>query len=154
MTRQTIRLLAACALSYGLAKLFALQEEYWALITTVVVTQPALEDTLVASRNRVLGTLIGAAVGFGVLEAVQHGASSFAMFWVALVPLAVLTAFRPSLRLSCITLIVVVLIPSSGGPFVRPLDRVFGILLGCLASIAVAVLIKQQPPQPDHITPW
>jgi uncharacterized membrane protein YccC len=144
MTRQAIRIVAACALSYALARVLGLQEEYWALITAIVVTQPALEDTLTASGNRILGTLIGAVAGFAVLEAAQHGASPFAMFWVALVPMAVLTAFKQNLRLSCITLVVVALIPSTGGPFARPFDRVFGILLGTAASIAVAALIRDK----------
>jgi uncharacterized membrane protein YccC len=144
-TRQTLRLLAACALSYLLARLFGLREDYWALITAIVVTQPALGDTLAASRNRVVGTLIGAAAGFAVLEAAQHGLPQFALFWCALVPLALLTAIRQSLRLSGVTLVVVVLIPSQAAPFVRPLDRVFGILLGTLASIAVAAAIRTRP---------
>jgi len=145
---QTLRLMAACALSYGLSYLLGLQESYWALITAVVVTQPQLDDTLAASQNRVLGTLIGAAAGFAVLEAATHGASSFALFWCALLPLAVLTAFRQSLRLSCITLIVVVLIPSHDGPFARPFERVWGILLGTLASVAVSAVLRTRPAPP------
>lgn len=137
---QTIRLLAACGISHGLCSWVGLKESYWALITAIVVTQPALDDTLVASRNRVIGTLIGAAAGFVVLEAAQRGFSAFILFWCALVPLAAMTAVRQSLRLSCITLIVVVLIPAAGPPFARPLDRVYGILLGAAASIVVAAL--------------
>jgi uncharacterized membrane protein YccC len=140
--RQTARIVLACALSDGFAHLAGLREGYWALITAIVVTQPALEDTLVASRNRVLGTLIGAAAGFLVLEAVQHGAPLPPLFWAALLPLAILTAAHQSLRLSCVTLVVVVLIPSTGAPFVRPWDRVFGILLGTLAAILAAELLR------------
>jgi uncharacterized membrane protein YccC len=131
--------MAACALSWLLAWLCGLKEGYWALITAVVVTQPALDDTLAASRNRVLGTLIGAAAGCLVIEAARHGFSIQALFWCALSPLALLTAVRQNLRLSCITLMVVVLIPASGDPFVRPLDRVYGILLGTLASIVTSL---------------
>lgn len=137
--------MTACALSSLLAWLCGLKEGYWALITAVVVTQPALDDTLTASRNRVLGTLIGAAAGCLVIEAARHGFSTQALFWCALAPLALLTAVRQNLRLSCITLMVVVLIPSSGDPFVRPLDRVYGILLGTLASIAVAAVLRNPP---------
>jgi len=144
---QTLRILAACVLAYGFAKLFGLKEEYWGLITAIVVTQPALDDTLRASRNRIFGTLIGAAVGFVVLEAVQHGLPSQLLFWLALVPLALLTAIRQDLRLSCITLIVVVLIPSAGPPFERPIDRVLGILVGTMGSVIAAALIRQ--PQRD-----
>jgi uncharacterized membrane protein YccC len=139
---QTARILAACALSYGFARLAGIREAYWALISAVVVTQPALEDTLAASGNRVLATLIGAAVGFLVLVAAQHGAPLFPLFWAALVPLAALTAFRQTLRMSCVTLIVVVLIPAAGPPFERPLDRVYGIALGTAASIIVAAIAR------------
>ncbi len=141
-TWQTVRILAACLLSYAFAKLFGLKEEYWALITAVVVTQPALDDTLIASRDRVIGTLLGAGVGFVVLKAAQHDLPILPLFWCALVPLAALTAVRQSLRLSCITLIVVVLIPSAGPPFERPLDRVFGILVGTITSVIVSAVIR------------
>jgi uncharacterized membrane protein YccC len=140
--RQTLRIVLACAIAYGLAAVCRLQEGYWALVTAVVVTQPALEDTVRASRNRVLGTLIGAAAGLVVLEAGRYGFSLFLLFWCALLPLAIITAITPSLRLSCITLVILVLIPADGAPFARPLDRVYGILLGTLASIAVALVVR------------
>ncbi len=75
------------------------------------------------------------------LEAVQHGLPSLPLFWLALVPLAILTAIRQDLRLSCITLIVVVLIPSAGPPFERPFDRVLGILVGTMGSVIAAAVI-------------
>jgi uncharacterized membrane protein YccC len=133
-------LLAGCAISYFIAQEANLTESYWALITVVVVTQPALTETIAASRTRIIGTLVGAAAGFVVLEAVQHGLPRLPLFWLAMLPLALLSAIRQSLRLSCITLIVVVLIPAAGPPFARPLDRVYGILLGAAASIVVAAL--------------
>jgi uncharacterized membrane protein YccC len=139
---QAARILAASAISYGLARVLGLQEEYWAVITAVVVTQPAFTDTVAASRNRVLGTMVGALAGFAVLEAAQLGLDLLTMFWVAMVPLAILTAWRQNLRLSGVTLTVVALIPSTDAPFVRPLDRVWGIMLGTVASIMVAALVR------------
>jgi uncharacterized membrane protein YccC len=134
------RILAACAISTIIARQLGLTESYWALITVVVVTQPALTETIDASRTRIIGTLVGAAAGFLVLLAVQHGLPRLPLFWLAMAPLALLSAIRQSLRLSCITLIVVVLIPAAGPPFERPLDRVYGILLGAAASILMAAL--------------
>jgi uncharacterized membrane protein YccC len=142
---QTLRLLVGCAISFALSKLFHLQEAYWALITTVVVTQPALNETITASINRVMGTIIGAAIGFLVLEAATPSLPAAWLFWPALLPLAILTSMRQSLRLSCITLIVVVLIPSTGPVFTRPLDRVIGILLGTAAALVVAVVLRWSP---------
>ena len=55
---QTLRILVASAASYVAAWAIGLQEGYWAIITAVVVLQPAFADTLHASRNRVLGTFV------------------------------------------------------------------------------------------------
>lgn len=141
---QTVRILVACAISYGGSKLIGLQEGYWALVTAVVVTQPALGSTLSAGRDRVVGTLIGALVGLGVLASAELGISPFAMFWIALIPLSILTVVKPNLRLCCITLVIVVLVPSTGTPFVRPLERVLEILIGTLASIVVAAAFPRE----------
>jgi uncharacterized membrane protein YccC len=142
---QTVRILAACGLAYVASKLIGLREEYWALVTAVVVTQPGLLETLSASRDRVLGTLIGALAGLAVIAAGQWGASIFALFWVAMAPLAILTAFKPTLRLCCVTLIVVVLVPVTGNPFARPFERIVEILVGVLASIVVSAVTPSQP---------
>jgi uncharacterized membrane protein YccC len=135
---QAARILGACALAWAAAGLIGLSEYYWALVTAVVVTQPAFHETLSASRDRLIGTLIGAFAGLAVIAAGQRGVSTFALFWVAMVPLAMLTARKPNLRLCCITLVIVVLVPSSGGRFARPLERIIEILVGCLASVVVS----------------
>ena len=129
-------------LVYGLAALVGLPDRFWAMVTAIVVMQPALDATLSAGRDRILRTMLGALAGLGVIEAARHGWPLFGMFWVALLPLAILTALWPNLRLGCITLVVVVLVPSTGGlSFARPLDRVVEILLGTLVSIVVSVVI-------------
>jgi uncharacterized membrane protein YccC len=139
---QTLRILAACALSALLAHYCELRESYWALVTAVVVTLPAFTDTWTAAVNRVTGTVIGAVMGFAVLVVARPGLPVETLFWVALVPLAMLTAMHQNLRMSCVTLVVVVLIPSNGPVFERPLDRVFGILLGTSASIIVSAITR------------
>lgn len=130
-----VRLLSACALAYGGAWLCGLHDRFWAMITAVVVTQPLLQATLAAGRDRVIGTVLGALVGLGVVLAVRHGWPRIPTFCAALVPLALITAVWPNMRLSCITLIVVVLVPADDLSFNRPIERVLEILLGTLASV-------------------
>ena len=134
---------SARAPSYAFAVVAGLSEGYWAVITAIVVTQPMLSDTLSAGRDRILGTLIGATVGFVVLEAGAVGWPLIPLFWLALAGLAVLIAFLPYLRLCAVTLVVVVLVPANGhDSFERPLDRVLEILLGTIAAIIVAAVIR------------
>jgi uncharacterized membrane protein YccC len=132
---------AACAISYGVAELIGFHEGYWAPMSAAFVTQPALDATFVAARDRVFATLIGAATGLGVLLAAQSGVHSSLLFWGAMIPLSVLTALKPNLRLSVTTLIVLVLVPSSGPVLSRPLDRIYEILLGTLVAIAATAVI-------------
>jgi uncharacterized membrane protein YccC len=132
------RLLGASALAYGAAALIGLPELYWSLITAIVVTQPVFSKTLAACLDRIVGTLIGAAFGFLVLEASARGAPETPFFIAALAALLLLTAIKPNLRMSSVTLIVVALVPSVGEPFVRPFDRVVEILIGTIASLVVS----------------
>ncbi|MDR5774319.1 MULTISPECIES: FUSC family protein [unclassified Caballeronia] len=144
--RRLARTLLGCAISYGAAKLIALPEGYWALITTlVVVTQPSLTQALGAARDQIVGACIGAVAGVIGLIAIEHGAAPLAVFAIELVPLAALAAARPALRLACITLVIVVLIPTGGGPlFQRPLHRVLEILIGAASAFIVAAILPNR----------
>ncbi len=133
---QAIQLLSACALSFGVVTLAGIPEGYWSLITAIVVMQPDVSYTLSAGRDRVLATLLGATVGIGLIGLRQAGLPTMPVLVAGLVPLACVTA----VWLSCITLVVVLLIPAGGDPFSRLLFRVLDILIGALACIAVAML--------------
>jgi uncharacterized membrane protein YccC len=149
---QAARIFFACAISYGIATLMGFEEAYWAPISAVYVAQPELQATFAAARDRVVATLIGAVAGFGVLLAAQRGMHSSLLFWGAMIPLSILTAVRPNLRLSCTTLVILVLVPSTGPVFSRPLDRVFEIMLGTLVAVAVtAATPRQKVNQPDAV---
>jgi uncharacterized membrane protein YccC len=146
---QTLRMLAACGLAWMGTAAFDLKEVYWALITATVVTQPQLPATLKAGRDRILGALLGAAIGFLVIEAVQHGWPRLPLFWAALVPLAIITAKWPNLRFACATLIVLVLVPSTDTAD-RPIDRVIEIVIGTVASVvATAAMWWARPASAD-----
>lgn len=133
------RILAACALAYGVSLLLGLPEGYWSLITVVIVTQPDLPRTVSASRDRVIGTLLGAAVGALAIAGRMHGLPALPLYAAGLVPLAFLTAIWPTLRLSCITLTIVFLAPATL-TFTGPVYRVTEIVLGILAALLVTLV--------------
>ena len=136
------RTLTGCVLSYGAARLAGLPEGYWALITTlIVVTQPSLTQAIVTARDQIIGACIGGIVGGIGVALVEHGADPLMVFSIALLPLAVLAAVRPSMRLACVTLVIVVLVPGGGGSaFVRPLHRVAEILIGATAACIATLM--------------
>ncbi|WP_250440901.1 FUSC family protein [Caballeronia sp. AZ1_KS37] len=139
--RRLLRTLMSCAISYAAARLAALPEGYWALITTlVIVTQPSLSQAVDIARDQIIGAFIGAIAGVLGIVAMNRGAPPLAVFSVALVPLAALSAKRPAFRLACVTLVIVVLIPAGpGSPFERPMHRVLEILIGAASSFVSAL---------------
>jgi hypothetical protein len=74
------------------------------------------------------------------------------VFAVELVPLVALAALRPTLRLACVTLVIVVLIPANGGgsPFERPVDRVMEILIGAAAALIASVVLPNRAVRAAH----
>ena len=122
-----------------------LPEAFWAIITAIVVMQTDFSHTLSSGRDRTVATLIGAAVGVALIALRQLGLPTWPLLAVGLVPLAWLTAVAPNLRLACTTLVIVLLVPADGDPYLRALFRVADILFGVLACVVASVVVFPDP---------
>jgi uncharacterized membrane protein YccC len=130
----------AAALCWWLALRFGLHDGYWGAISAIIVLQSNMGATVNASRDRILGTLIGALLGF-----------SFSLFgalpWNYI--LAVLTAvivcgllgLRSSSRLAGVTITIIMLVQKTGPRWSLALDRVSQVLLGIVVALAVTTLV-------------
>ena len=130
----------AAALCWWLATRFGLHDGYWGAISAIIVLQSNFGSTITASRDRLLGTLIGALLGF-----------SFSLFgalpWnyllavVAAVTVCGLLGFRSSSRLAGVTITIVMLVPQTGSHWTVALDRVGEVVLGIIVALAVSTFI-------------
>jgi hypothetical protein len=130
----------AAALCWWLALRFGLHDGYWGAISAIIVLQSNFGATVSASRDRILGTIIGTLLGF-----------SFSLFGV--LPwnyiLAVLVAvivcgllgLRSSSRLAGVTITIVMLVQKSGPRWGLALDRVSEVFLGIVVAIAISTLV-------------
>ena len=129
----------AAALCWWLALRFGLHDGYWSAISSIIVLQSNFGATITASRDRILGTLIGAIVGF-----------AFSFFWTlpwnfilavfAAIVICGLLGFRSSSRLAGVTIAIVMLV-QSGSHKALAFDRVLQVMLGILVALAVATLV-------------
>ena len=130
----------AAAFCWWLAQRFHLPDGYWGPISAIIVLQSNVGATVTASRERLLGTLIGAALGF-----------SFSLFGPLLLSyiLAVLVAvivcgllgLRNSSRLAGVTITIVMLVHREGSHWGLAIDRVSEVLLGIVVALAVTTLV-------------
>jgi uncharacterized membrane protein YccC len=130
----------AAALCWGIALRFGLHDGYWGAISAIIVLQSNFGATITASRDRILGTLIGAAFGF-----------SFSLFgtlpwnYILVVLLAVILCgilgLRNSSRLAGVTITIIMLVQKTGSHWLLALHRVGEVMLGIVVAIAVSTLV-------------
>ena len=119
---------------------FGLHDGYWGSISAIIVLQSNVGSTVNASRDRFLGTVIGALLGF-----------SFSMFgalpWnyilavLAAVIVCGLLGLRSSSRLAGVTITIIMLVQKTGSHWTIALDRVVQVLLGIVVALAVTTLV-------------
>jgi len=138
---QSTRTTIAAIGSILVARALGLPEYYWAPITTFVVMQSTLGAALDISRDRLIGTALGAATG--ALLAPHFGSNSI-MFGTAVLVLGLICAAlrvgRSAYRFSGITLAVVMLMPRSEPPWLAATHRFVEVSIGVLIGLAVTAL--------------
>lgn len=130
----------AATFCWWLARRFGLHDGYWAAISAIIVLQSNFGATITASRDRILGTLIGAIFGFafslfGMLPWNYLLAVLFAVILCGLLGL------RNSSRLAGVTISIVMLVQSTGSHRTVALHRVGEVFLGIFIAVAVSTLV-------------
>jgi uncharacterized membrane protein YccC len=130
----------AAALCWWLALRFGWRDGYWGSISAIIVLQSNVGATVSASRERLLGTLIGAALGFafslfGVLP------WNFILAVLAAIIICGLLGLRNSARLACVTIAIIMLVHKEGSRWELAADRVGEVLLGIVVALAITTLV-------------
>ncbi len=138
----------ASALCWWLALRFGLHDGYWGAISAIIVLQSNVGATVSASRDRLLGTLMGALLGFAcsVFDAPPW---NYILAVLLAVVVCGLLGLRNSSRLACVTITIIMLVPLPGPRWSLALDRVGEVLLGIVVALLVSTLVF-----PDRARIW
>lgn len=69
--RHSLRLTLTMFIGFIIGNVIEMQQSYWILLTIVVIMRPSYSLTKERSKSRVVGTLIGAAIGVGIIFLTQ-----------------------------------------------------------------------------------
>jgi len=133
------RTAVAAVASVLTSRLFRLPEEYWAPITTIVVTQSSLGAALTVSWQRFVGTALGAVVGaivgsyFGP-HVLVFGTCVFILGLLC----AVAHSDRSAYRFGGITLAIVLLVPRMGPAWRIAFHRFAEVSVGLAVALILA----------------
>ncbi|MGD0893869.1 MAG: FUSC family protein [Terracidiphilus sp.] len=130
----------AAALCWWLALRFGLHDGYWGAISAIIVLQSNMGATVTASRDRLIGTLIGGLFGFafslfGVLP------WNFILAVLLALILCGFLGLRNSSRLAGVTICIIMLVQKPGSRWELALDRVGQVILGIVVALAVTTLV-------------
>jgi uncharacterized membrane protein YccC len=130
----------AAALCWWIAMLFGLHDGYWGAISAIIVLQSNFGATISASRDRILGTLIGALLGF---SCTQFGALpwNYILAVLAAVIICGLLGLRSSSRLAGVTISIVMLVRRGESHWTIALDRVMEVFLGIVVAVIISTLV-------------
>jgi uncharacterized membrane protein YccC len=143
-----LQLAAAIVAAYAISALLRLPESFCAVMSTLIVMRPSAGATKDASRDRIVGTLAGAACGlFGVLLC-HLGANALFMTRAIVALLAFASATVPSLRSAAVAALIVMAagnLPSH--PVLQTaLLRVAQIAVGVGVATAIAIVTARKRP--------
>src|ERR1039458_3800757 len=118
----------AAALCWWLALRFGLHDGYWGSISAIIVLQSNVGATVTASRDRLLGTFMGAAFGFACSV---FGAPPWNYILAVVLAIVVcgLLSLRNSSRLAAVTITIIMLVSKSGTRWELALARGSDVLL-------------------------
>jgi uncharacterized membrane protein YccC len=143
------RTAAAAVISLVVARLFGLSEAYWAPITTVVITQSSLRETLSVSWHRFIGTALGALVG--AIVAIQIGPNMLA-FGAGVLVLGLLCALvgsdRTAYRFGGVTLAIVLLVPRTNSAWHIAFHRFAEVSIGIGVALVLTLLWPESQESP------
>jgi uncharacterized membrane protein YccC len=130
----------AAALCWWLALRFGWRDGYWGSISAIIVLQSNVGATVSASRDRLLGTLIGAALGFSFS---LFGALpwNFVVAVLAAIVVCGLLGLRNSSRLAGVTIAIIMLVQKEGSRWELAADRVFEVIMGIVVALMVTTLV-------------
>jgi uncharacterized membrane protein YccC len=133
----------AASLCLWISEWFGLQQGYWAAITAIIVMQSNVGSTARASRDRLVGTAVGAILGW-VASPWGGYPAAFALTVLAGALICALLRLRNSARLAGVTICIVMLANTAGSNWRIAVDRFLEVSLGILVAVGVAVLVLPQ----------
>ena len=137
---QALKTGIAAVASIYIADLVHLPQSYWAAISAIVVMQSDVETTVGVSRDRLIGTAIGAFLG---ALFVPFAMGRLLWFGIAIAVTVIICHFlnlEQSYRLACVTVAIVMVISPANHPWPVALHRFLEVALGIVVALIVTAI--------------
>ncbi|CAN5725796.1 hypothetical protein BH10ACI4_BH10ACI4_19360 [soil metagenome] len=128
----------AAGICLVLARMLKLYQPYWACVSTIVVMQSETAATITASRDRVVGTAVGALVGWGAAYLWHGNFLAYALAVLVCMVVPELIGLKGAGRLAGVAATIILLVPTSFSFGVVARDRFLEVSFGIVVALVVS----------------
>lgn len=138
---RNIKTAIAVFISIILSKLFKMEYPFYAAIAAIISMQSSVEESFKTGRNRMLGTSIGAAVGFVCALINPGNAFVSAIGIVIVIYLCNLIKWKEASSIGGVVFLAIMLNLKGNNPLWYSINRLLDTFLGIIVAIAVNYFI-------------
>lgn len=148
--RHSLRIAIAGTAAYIIGQLFPFGRGYWILLTVIVILKPGYSLSKKRNIERLVGTLIGVAIGWGILYFVKNNTAIFILFIISMIGGFSFMRWKYMVGVVLITMYLLfmfhILEPMDFNNVVeeRIIDTLLGSIIGFLASLLLPPIWERQ----------
>ncbi|MHB1022743.1 MAG: FUSC family protein [Acidobacteriaceae bacterium] len=146
--KQGLKTALAAGFCYWTTRRLGLAEGYWAAISAIVVMQSEVGATITASRDRLVGTTIGAIVAWATTFFWAQHVYAYATAILLAMLLCGLLGLQNAGRLAGVTVTIIVLIHHTGPAWKVALSRFMEVSMGIIVGLIISLTIWPSPRKP------
>lgn len=125
-----------------LAQWFRLPQGYWAVMSSIIVMQSNVQETISASLIRLVGTAIGAVIGGIFLQLYGVHVWVFGIAVLIVVLICIFLNLKQSYRLAAVTVAIIVLVNHTESPWMTAFHRFLEVSLGVVVALLISLLMN------------
>src|ERR1700722_13555895 len=141
----------AAVICVWLGNLLGLEHSYWAAVSAIVVMGFDTTLTFASCRDRIVGTAIGAFLGWVTYYAWHGHYLLYGLSVAFCIFVCSVLAYEKAGRLAAVALSIIVLVKIDNGPAQAAMARFLEVGLGVVVALAVSSLVF--PPSPAKTDP-
>jgi uncharacterized membrane protein YgaE (UPF0421/DUF939 family) len=123
-------------------RLWTTQSALWAVVSAILVVQPAMEQSISTSAVRIVANTIGGLAGIFVAFFLGDGIGQFLLALLLAVLICEIFKLDLALRTACVSVAVIMLRSDVGRVATTSWERLFGVVIGCLTALCVQLLAE------------
>jgi uncharacterized membrane protein YgaE (UPF0421/DUF939 family) len=114
----------------------------WAVVSAILVVQPAMEQSIAASAVRIAANLVGGFAGILVGYLLGNGIWQFLLALILVVIICDLLRLDLGLRTACVSVAVIMLRSEGGRVITTGTERLVAVIIGCVTAMCVQLLAE------------